>query len=153
MEIVVRAAVMFAFDGTVVGTLLGDAVSVTVRGVDQLAAAATVVLAVVAVLDVMYLNVRDRAAELATLRATGWTDAALVRLVAYEGALLGLIGAVTGAGAGLAVAAWLVGEVPARLVAVSAGTAAAGVVVAGVAAIIPTVLLRRLPAARLLAEE
>ncbi|GAA1040252.1 hypothetical protein GCM10009557_61010 [Virgisporangium ochraceum] len=33
------------------------------------------------------------------------------------------------------------------------GTAAVGVLVAGVAAIVPTVLLRRLPAARLLAEE
>jgi hypothetical protein len=149
----VLAAVTVAFHGTVVGTLLGDAVSVTVRGVDRLAAAATVLLGVVAVADVMYLNVRDRAAELATLRAAGWTDAALVRLIAYEGGLLGLLGAVTGAGAGLAAAAWLVGDVPVRLVAVAAGTAAVGVVVAGVAAIVPTVLLRRLPGARLLAEE
>ncbi|GIJ67141.1 ABC transporter permease [Virgisporangium ochraceum] len=149
----VLAAVTIAFHGTVVGTLLGDAVSVTVRGVDRLAAGATVLLGVVAVADVMYLNVRDRAAELATLRATGWTDAALVRLIAYEGGLLGLLGAVTGAGAGLAAAAWLVGDVPYRLVAVAVGTAAVGVLVAGVAAIVPTVLLRRLPAARLLAEE
>ncbi|GIJ58300.1 ABC transporter permease [Virgisporangium aurantiacum] len=149
----VLAAVTFAFQGTVVGTLLGDAVSVTVRGVDQLAAVATVLLGVVAVADVMYLNVRDRAAELATLRASGWTEAALVRLIAYEGGLLGLLGAVTGAGTGLAVAAWLVGEVPARLVAVAVGSAAVGVLIAGVAAIVPTVLLRRLPAARLLAEE
>lgn len=149
----VLAAVTLAFQGTVVGTLLGDAVSVTVRGVDQLAAAATVLLGVVAVADVMYLNVRDRAAELATLRATGWTEAGLVRLIAYEGGLLGLLGAVTGAGAGLGAAAWLVGEVPARLVAVAAGSAAVGVLIAGVAAIVPTVLLRRLPAARLLAEE
>ena len=77
---------------------------------------ATVLLGAAAVADVLYLNIRDRAAELATLRATGWTDAALGRLVGYEGFLLGVLGAVTGAGLGLGGAAWLVGELPAALV-------------------------------------
>jgi hypothetical protein len=53
------AAVTFAFRGVIVGSLLGDAVAVQVRGVDYVAAIATIALCVLAVADVMFLNVRD----------------------------------------------------------------------------------------------
>ncbi len=145
--------VAWTFRGAVVGSLLGDAVSLSVRGADVLAATATVLLGVAAVADVLYLGIRDRAAELAALRATGWTESALSRLVAYEGLLLGGLGALAGAGLGLAAAAWLVGEVPHALLLVAAGTAAGGILLSGLAALVPTALLRRLPIARLLAEE
>lgn len=147
------AATAYAFRGAIVGSLLGDTVSLSVRGADALAAVATVLLGGGAVADVLYLNIRDRAAELATLRATGWTDAALGRLIGYEGLALGALGAVTGAGLGLGGAAWLVGELPAALVAVAAAVALAGVLVTCLAALVPAALLRRLPTARLLAEE
>ncbi|MEU4370156.1 FtsX-like permease family protein [Micromonospora chersina] len=147
------AATAYAFRGAIVGSLLGDTVSLSVRGADALAAAATVLLGGGAVADVLYLNIRDRAAELATLRATGWTDAALGRLIGYEGLALGALGAVTGAGMGLGGAAWLVGELPAALVAVAAAVALAGVLVTCLAALVPAALLRRLPTAQLLAEE
>ncbi|MET8836173.1 FtsX-like permease family protein [Micromonospora sp. NPDC004540] len=147
------AAAAYAFRGAIVGSLLGDTVSLSVRGADALAAAATVLLGAGAVADVLYLNIRDRAAELATLRATGWTDAALARLVAYEGFLLGALGALAGAGLGLGGAAWLVGDLPAALVTVAATVALAGVLVTCLAALVPAALLRRLPTARLLAEE
>ncbi|MGC5022088.1 FtsX-like permease family protein [Micromonospora sp. DT47] len=110
-------------------------------------------LGAAAVADVLYLNIRDRAAELATLRAVGWTDAALGRLVGYEGLLLGLLGALTGAGLGLGGAAWLVGDLPRQLVLVAATVALAGVLLTCLAALVPAALLRRLPTARLLAEE
>jgi hypothetical protein len=145
--------VAWTFRGAVVGSLLGDAVSLSVRGADVLAATATVLLGVAAVADVLYLGIRDRAAEFAALRATGWTESALSRLVAYEGLLLGGLGALAGAGLGLAAAAWLVGEVPPALLLVAAVTAAGGILLSGLAALVPTALLRRLPIARLLAEE
>ncbi|MEU6078672.1 FtsX-like permease family protein [Micromonospora sp. NPDC047074] len=143
----------YAFRGAIVGSLLGDTVSLSVRGADTMAAVATVLLGAAAVADVLYLNIRDRAAELATLRAVGWSDAALGRLIGYEGLALGLLGAVTGAGLGLAGAAWLVGTLPGTLLAVAASVAVAGVLVTSVAALVPAALLRRLPTARLLAEE
>ncbi|WP_200206334.1 FtsX-like permease family protein [Micromonospora coerulea] len=118
-----------------------------------MAAVATVLLGAAAVADVLYLNIRDRAAELATLRAIGWTDAALGRLIGYEGLTLGLLGALSGAALGLAGAAWLVGDLPAALVLVAALVAATGVLVTCVAALVPAALLRRIPTARLLAEE
>ena len=71
--------------------------------VDTVAVAATVLLgALGAVADVLYLNIRDRSAELATLRATGWTAGALARLVAAEGFGIGVLGGLLGAGLGLA---------------------------------------------------
>ncbi|MEU4379625.1 FtsX-like permease family protein [Micromonospora echinofusca] len=147
------AAAGYAFRGAIVGSLLGDTVSLSVRGADTMAAVVTVLLGAAAVADVLYLNIRDRAAELATLRAIGWSDAALGRLIGYEGLALGVLGAVTGAGLGLAGTAWLVGALPGALVTVAALVAAAGVLVTSVAALVPAALLRRLPTARLLAEE
>ncbi|WP_446216916.1 FtsX-like permease family protein [Micromonospora sp. IBHARD004] len=146
-------AAAYAFRGAIVGSLLGDTVSLAVRGADALAAIATVLLGAAAVADVLYLNIRDRAAELATLRATGWTDAALGRLIGYEGLLLGALGALSGAGLGLGGAAWLVGDLPGSLMLVAGTVAMAGVLVTCLAALVPAALLRRLPTARLLAEE
>ncbi|GLL03205.1 FtsX-like permease family protein [Dactylosporangium matsuzakiense] len=149
----VLGAITFAFHGAIVGTLLGDAVSLQVRAVDTVAVAATVLLGALAVADVLYLNIRDRSAELATLRATGWTAGALARLVAAEGFGIGVLGGLAGAGLGLGGAAWLVGSVTLGLLWTAAVAVVAGALIATVAAIVPALLLQRLPTAQLLAEE
>jgi putative ABC transport system permease protein len=146
-------AVTFAFRGVVVGSLLGDAVAVQVRSVDYIAAGATAALGVLAVADVVFLNIRERAAELATIRSFGWRDSALARLVITEGAIIGVTGSLAGAGFGLAAAAWFAGALPARLLAIAAAAVAAGIIITAAAALLPAALLRRLPAANLLAEE
>ena len=147
------AAVTFAFRGVVVGSLLGDYVAVQVRGVDYVAAGATAALGVLAVADVVFLNIRERAAELATIRSFGWRDATLARLVVTEGAIIGVTGSLASAGLGLGAAAWFAGYLPARLVVIAAAAVAAGILVTAAAALLPAALLRRLPAAHLLAEE
>jgi hypothetical protein len=45
---------------------------------------ATVTLGVLAVTDVVFLNIRGRTAELATIRTFGWRESVLARLVAAE---------------------------------------------------------------------
>jgi hypothetical protein len=146
-------AVTVAFRGVVVGSLLGNAVAVQVRGVDYVAVAATVALGVLAVADVVFLNVRERAAELATIRSFGWRESALARLVVTEGAVIGLTGSLAGAAVGLAAAAEFAGQLPLRLFAAAAAASAAGLLVSAGAALLPARLLHRLPAANLLAEE
>jgi putative ABC transport system permease protein len=146
-------AVTPAFRGAVVGTLLGNVVTVQVRGVDYVAVAATVILGVLAVADALLISITERAPELATLRAFGWPEAALRRLVITEAALTGLAGSVTGAAFGLAGAAIFAGQLQPSLLAAAAAAAAAGVLVTCLAALLPAHLLRRLPAARLLALE
>jgi putative ABC transport system permease protein len=147
------AAVTFAFRGVVVGSLLGDAVAVQVRSVDYIAAGATVALGVLAVADVVFLNIRERAAELATLRSFGWHDTTLARLVITEGTVIGVVGSLAGAGLGLGAAAWFAGQLPARLLVLAAAAVAAGIIITAAAALLPAALLRRLPTAHLLAEE
>jgi putative ABC transport system permease protein len=146
-------AVVLAFRGTVVGSLLGNAVAVQVRGPDYAAAAVTVLLGVLAVTDVLFINIRERAAELATMRALGWPDRALARLVITEGAVIGLAGSVTGTALGLAGAALFAGQHPVRLLAAGLAAVAIGTAVTVAAAALPARLLRRLPTASLLAEE
>jgi hypothetical protein len=146
-------AITLAFHGTVTGTVLGDAVSLRSRGVDLLAIGAILLLSVGAVADVLYLNIRDRAGEFAALRAVGWSDAALTRLVVYEGLGIGLLGAAAGSGIGLAGAAWFTGAVTDSLLWTVGLTAASGVILAGLAAAVPALLQRRIPVARLLAAE
>jgi ABC-type antimicrobial peptide transport system permease subunit len=146
-------AVTVAFRGIIVGSLLGDAVAVQVRGVDYIAAGATIALGVLAVADVVFLNITERAAELATMRSFGWRDAVLAQLVITEGAIIGITGSLAGAGLGLGAAAWFAGQLPARLVAIAAAAVAAGILITAAAALLPAALLSRLPTAHLLAEE
>jgi putative ABC transport system permease protein len=149
----VLAAVTFAFRGVVVGSLLGNAIAVQVRGVDYVAVTATVALGVLAVADVVFLNIRERAPELAVIRAFGWRETALSRLVITEGAIIGLAGSLAGAALGVAAAAQLAGQLPATFYLIAAAAVLGGLLVTTTAAILPAQALRRLPAAHLLAEE
>ena len=147
------AALSLAFRGVVVGSLLGDAVAVQVRGVDYVAVAATVVLGVLAVADVVFLNITERAPELAAIRAFGWRESTLSRLVVTEGVIIGLGGSLAGAAAGLGAAATFAGQAPGSLYLVAAAAVVAGVLVTAAAAVLPARALRRLPAAHLLAAD
>lgn len=149
----VLAAVTFAFRGVVVGSLLGNAVALQVRGVDYVAGIAMVALGMLAVADVVVLNIRERAAELATMRALGWPESALGRLVITEGVIIGMTGALAGAGLGLVAAAELAGQLSGRLYLVAVLAVVTGALVTAGAAIVPARVLRRLPAAQLLAGE
>ena len=149
----ILAAVTIAFRGVVVGSLLGNAVAVQVRGVDYVAVTATVALGVLAVADVVFLNIRERAPELAVIRTFGWPESALSRLVITEGAIIGLAGSLAGAALGLAAAAQFAGQLPATLYLIAAAAVAGGLLVTTTAALLPAQALRRLPAAQLLAEE
>ena len=79
-----------AFQGAIVGTALGDAVAIQVRAADYAAGAAILLLALVGVAAVLYLNIRERGAELATLMAIGWRRRDLAQLITREGTIIGL---------------------------------------------------------------
>jgi putative ABC transport system permease protein len=141
------------FQGTLVGTLLGQAITVQIRGVDLVAAGLTIILAAVSVADVLFLNVRERAAELVTLQTLGWSDREVAAVIALEGVVLGAAGSVAGAVAGLALSALLLGVAVGPL-AVAAGIAiGAGVGAAAVASLLPLTQIRRLAPPVVLAAE
>jgi ABC-type antimicrobial peptide transport system permease subunit len=146
-------AASLAFKGALVGSVLGSAVSVQVRASDVIAVVAITLLGVGAVADVLFLNIRERAAELATLLATGWDEPALVRLIALEGTYVGTAGALAGGVIGLLVCAVFATAVPLGLVLTTAAAVAAGVACSAVASVVPSLALVRRPLSQGLADE
>ncbi|MDI6097444.1 ABC transporter permease [Actinoplanes sp. NEAU-A12] len=146
-------AITFAFRGAATGTLLGEAITLQARTVDYLAVSVTIVLGIVSVADVLYLNIAERAPQLALFTAVGWTDRILNRLITTEALGMGLLGGVLGAALGLAGAALFAGRVTPALLWCAGGALAVGVVIAVLAVIVPIVMLRKLPTAQLLAQE
>jgi putative ABC transport system permease protein len=134
--------VTLAFRGGVAGTLLGSVVSVSVRGVDVVSSVLVVIVGAAAVTDVMVVSLRERAAEMATLRAVGWTERQIVALAAREGLVLGVTGSLLGAGVGIAAVALLGASTGSVLLA--AGIAVlGGVLVTTAALVLPLSRLRR----------
>jgi hypothetical protein len=145
-------AINQAFQGHVVGTLLGDAVSVEVRGLDFLVVGVIVLLATLSLADVLYLNLRERAAEFVTLRTVGWSDRYLVQVVATEAAILGLLGTIPGSLTALLVGLQL-GVPVFPLLLASTISILGGLIVALLASIAPLARLSTLTTPSVLAEE
>lgn len=149
----VLLAIQRAFEGSAVGTLLGNAVAIQVRPADLVAAGLVIALAAAAVADVLYRNLRERAAEFATLRAFGWSPRQLARVVALEALLLGLAGSFAGAGLAVAVTALTLDVPAAPLAQAAAIAAAAGTLAALLASLPPLSQLGRLTTPTVLAAE
>ncbi|MDQ3821880.1 MAG: hypothetical protein M3321_01400 [Actinomycetota bacterium] len=145
-------AVNRSLEGTLVGTLLGEAILVRISGLDFVAVLLTIALAALSIADVLFLNLRERAAELVTLRTVGWRESDLRRLVGIEAFGLGLVGGLGGAVAGVVLSVAI--DVPLAPVALAAVLAAAGgLVVVLVASLVPIAHVARLTAPVVLAEE
>lgn len=148
----VLLAVQLAFQGQVVGTTLGDVVSVQVRGVDLIAAVLALLLGAFSVADVLAVNLRDRAGEQAVLAATGWRPATIFRLAFTEGMVVGIVGAIAGGAVGLGLAAILTGS--ALAVAPAAVLAAViGLVLVGAVLMVPAWQASQTAPAAALAED
>jgi len=146
-------AINHAFQGTLVGTLLGDAISLQIRGVDFLAVGLVIALAALSLADVLFLNLRERAAELVTLRTFGWEDAHLRKLVALEALGLGLLGSLSGALVGLVVGVALLAVPVLPLLGAAVLAVLGGLLVALVASLLPLSQIGRLTPPTVLAEE
>ncbi|MEU1602706.1 ABC transporter permease [Micromonospora matsumotoense] len=97
---VAAAAVLLAiktdFAGSVVGSLLGDAVAVRVRASDIVLAAILGVIGLASVGNTIYVGLRERAAEINTLRAVGWSERSVRVLAAIEATIVGGVGSAAG---------------------------------------------------------
>ncbi|MFT3872486.1 MAG: ABC transporter permease [Nocardioides sp.] len=151
--LVLVTGIQAVFQGAVVGTLLGDAVTIQVRGADIAAVAGICLLAGIGVANVTFLNLRERAGELATLRALGWGEGTLTRLLLIEAAFIGLIAATLGAGLGVLGLGYGLG-LPLHDIAAAAGWCwAAGILIAPAAALAPALSITRLDTVTVLSED
>jgi putative ABC transport system permease protein len=146
-------AVERAFHGAVVGTLLGNVISVQVHSSDYVAVALATGLAALSVADVTYLNLRERQAELVTLRTLGWSTGQVARLVGLEALILGTIVALLGALLGAIAAAWVLAVPAGEATLIAVLAAAAGILVALLASLLPLVQIDRLTVPAVLAAE
>jgi putative ABC transport system permease protein len=142
-----------AFQGTLVGTLLGNAVSLQVRGADFAAVGLTIALAALSVADVIYLNLRERQAELVTLRTLGWSNRHVRTTVLLESLGLGLLGSLGGAVLALLVGGLVLGIPIASLVLAALAAAGGGIAAALVASLVPIGQVGRLTVPGVLAAE
>lgn len=145
-------AVNQAFEGRLVGTLLGEAITVDVRGLDFLVVGLVALLAALSLADVLYLNLRERSAELMTLRTVGWSESQLGRVIAVEALALGVLGSLPGGVLGVLVGAQL-GVSPLPLITGALAAFVSGLLVAVMASLLPLARLRKLAPATALAEE
>jgi ABC-type antimicrobial peptide transport system permease subunit len=150
-------AVTLAFQGEVTGSLLGNAIVAQARAADYLSVALSLLLGAAGAVDVLVLSQRERAGDLAVLRATGWTSHDFARLTLYEGLGLALLGGLTGSVLGVAVVTALSsdvlgGHVLMLAVAGLLGTLAA-VLLISATLFIPIRALNRIAPAHLLAAE
>ena len=149
---VLLLAITTSFNGQLAGNLLGQAVTVQVRGVDYAAIAVMLAIGVFGIADVLYLNIRERASELATLLATGWSRGDVTVLITMEGIGLGLVGSLLGAIAGVALISNFTSEPVGTGVVLSTVAVVAGTGLGALAAVLAVrTLPRRLSSA--LAEE
>lgn len=133
-----------AFQGTLVGTVLGNALSLQVRGADFAAVGLTLALAALSVADVVYLNLRERQAEIVTLKTLGWKNRHLRATILLEALGLGILGSLAGAALAAAVGGGLLGiPVDPLLVAVLIA-AVAGTNAAALASLVPVAQLNRI---------
>jgi putative ABC transport system permease protein len=146
------AGVVVGFQGAVVGTLLGNAISVQARPVDLISAIFLGVLGLGCLLDILYLDIREEASRYASLQAAGWRDGTLAGLIVWQAIITAAIGAILGVGIGLVGLAALAPLNP-RVWLTAGSLMVVAVAVAGVAALLPAQSLRNLPTARLLAGE
>jgi hypothetical protein len=148
----VLLAINLAFRGTVAGTVLGRVISIRVRGVDYAATILVVLLGALSVVDVLFLNLRERAQERAALQASGWATNELRRVVAFEGLGVALMGSVPGAGLGVVLAV-AVGTPALQAAFAGAISVAAAVVIVVIFSTLPIGLVSRLTPWAALSEE
>ncbi|HKD93123.1 MAG TPA: ABC transporter permease [Gaiellaceae bacterium] len=141
-----------SFGGSLLATVLGDAISVQTRGLDYVAVGLILVLSGAGLADALLLSVQERRAEFALLQALGWGSRPLRRLVVLEAALLGALGAVLGSVVAL-IAGFAVGLPGGTLVTNVVAVGAGGVALALVASLVAVVRLRDLVSPAVLAGE
>ncbi len=142
-----------AFQETLVGTLLGNAVSLEVRGVDLLSVLLVVALGALSVADVLYINLKQRQVEVGTLRTLGWSDKDLARLIASEGLGIGILGSTLGVVLGAIGMASVRGIPLDSLFVAAALSGLLGVTVALVASLVPALRISVLVPHSALVEE
>jgi len=132
--------------GVMCGTLLGDFLILEITPRHVLTAVLCFGLAAVSVAELMSLSIVERRGELGLLLALGWRRSTLHLMIAGEGAVLGGVGGVIGAGLAVWALAFFYGVSPASLLLPAAAVILVPVLTGFVGALLPSLAAGTRPA-------
>ncbi len=133
----VLLAAQASFNSAIGDSELAGLVTATTRSTDVISALLAVGLGAAAIADVTYLNLRERAGELAALAASGWGRREIGTLLGVEALVTAAVGSIAGAAVGLVAAATAFGLIaPVILAALAAAVGGTALALAGTAAIL-----------------
>ncbi|USG66381.1 hypothetical protein NDK47_03490 [Brevibacillus ruminantium] len=95
--------VTFRLQGLMYTSWLGQYVAVEIGQAHYVAMVLALVIAVLTTAEIIWQNVMERKAEFLLLKAVGWRNTAIFRLILWEGLLCGLLAAMGGIGLGVLV--------------------------------------------------
>jgi putative ABC transport system permease protein len=122
-------AVRWMFGGVIVGSWFGAPIAWQASSVDVAAVITLLVLATITMTDISWLTCAERAPELRTLRAIGWSALSVARLAAGEAVLPGLAGGAIASVLNVLAIGAVVHRVPLGLIPVVATVMGAGALI------------------------
>ncbi|MCB0076261.1 MAG: ABC transporter permease [Anaerolineales bacterium] len=145
--VVLLGAVLLAVQGELYGNLLGQHIYTKVGPTQLSQAGLGLLLAALAVAEVLRTSVAERRREIGVLKALGWRSRTLLRAVLSEAALLGLIGGIFGAALGTGAFWLLYRQLPQALFWILPAGLLLCIAVSMVAALWPALQAARIPPA------
>ncbi|MGE6258194.1 ABC transporter permease [Heyndrickxia sporothermodurans] len=88
--------VTFRLKGVMYTSWLGQYVALEVGPTHYIAAIVALLISILTTAELMWQNISDRKPEIALLKAMGWKNSMVRKIVLFEGALIGLLAAIVG---------------------------------------------------------
>ncbi|WP_194841349.1 ABC transporter permease [Salinibacillus xinjiangensis] len=104
--------ITFRLRGIMYTTWLGEYVAMEVGTMHYIAMGVAIAIAVLTTAEIIWQNVSERQQELAVLKALGWQNKTVRRLVLMEGALSGLLGGMIGVCLSFIIISGMYGQIP-----------------------------------------
>jgi hypothetical protein len=123
--------------GVMYTTRLGDFVAMEVGPMHYIAMGVAISIAILTTAEIIWQNVSERQPELAVLKALGWQNKTVRKMVWFEGALCGLFAGIIGIALAFMMIWFMYGEFPESQIPFFAATIAIPVITGIIGAILP----------------
>jgi hypothetical protein len=130
--------VTFRLKGVMYATWLGQYVAVEIGPMHYLAMGIAMAIAILTTLEIIWQNVVERQPEFAVLKALGWRDGTIRKIILFEGGMNGLIAGIIGFGFALLGIIKVYGQFPINELFVLISTIAIPILAGVLGAVVPS---------------
>ncbi|MBY6038057.1 ABC transporter permease [Fictibacillus nanhaiensis] len=131
--------VTFRLKGVMYATWLGQYVALEVGPMHYLAMGIAMAIAILTTLEIIWQNVVERQPEFAVLKALGWRDETIRRMILFEGGMNGLIAGIIGLLLALLTIIKVYGQFPTNEFFILLATIIIPILAGGIGAVIPSI--------------